>query len=581
MPVNLNTLLNSTPVSPPHSQFHPSHSQGPSAIELANLLSPAVDSHRALPKQAHHQQQYSEHDEQQEDDDEHKQFREALQALPLTQPATHTLPVAAFNRSRPPRAAKLASYQRPVPFTSFSYDDHRLIRTGKHQFESLRPFSVPQNLVGFDLSHRIDRAVFRDESIDEGIDGLLISLIGFLDKADPKERLDLCRGVFSASLITWRGVLTKLCASVYETAGEGGGGGGGWTKEVMMVDGTVYMIDGPKTAEEQGGSSAQQTYYGHSYESLLTNPSGFEDVNTNTQWVSVVKSNLNGNRLILGGEVDCIDPNAFNHHRHQLAHNSDQPSETVPIDQFIEIKTSIMPASDRDHWNLYRFKMLKFWLQSYLLGVPKIHVGLRDRSGIVRGAQDYLTEEIPALVKQRQAKPGGRWSSEQCLETGGSIIGFVRDRLSKTAAPGARTRQSVCQARLDTIVSQEAARRRAESAHNHTGAGGLSDTCARQIAALAHWPVYTLRFRPPKNHSLPGTLELVERPADAVAHSVAQRMSDALFGFRHPLLNPHHHQHGGSRVGFLPSLWMSYLVLTRVQLALETETPSRNLYHST
>jgi RAT1-interacting protein len=158
--------------------------------------------------------------------------------------------------------------------------------------------------------------------------------------------------------------LTKLCSTVYETGGEGERGG--WTKEVMMVDGTVYMIDGPKTAGEEGGSSAHQTYYGHSYESLVTNPDGFQDVNTNTQWVAVVKANLNGNRIIIGGEVDCIDPLVFNQVHHQLSNPNPQHQSPppIPIDHFVEVKTSVMPSSERDHWNLYRFKMLKFWLQS-------------------------------------------------------------------------------------------------------------------------------------------------------------------------------------------------------------------------
>ncbi|EFP76893.2 uncharacterized protein PGTG_02354 [Puccinia graminis f. sp. tritici CRL 75-36-700-3] len=590
MPVNLNNLLNSTPVSPPHSHFHPSKNQGPSAIELSNLLSPAVDTHRSLPNQQQQQHYYDydnqpeeeEEEEEEEEDEEQKQFLEALQAPPpLTQPSTHTLPAPIFNRTRAPNQSKLTSYQRPIPFTSFSYDEHRLIRTGNSQFDSLRPFHVPHDFLGFDLAHRFDQAVLRDESIDEGIDGLLVSLIDFLDKADPKERLDICRGVLSAGLITWRGVLTKLCSTVYETGGEGERGG--WTKEVMMVDGTVYVIDGPKTASEDGGSSAHQTYYGHSYESLVTNPDGFQDVNTNTQWVAVVKANLNGNRIILGGEVDCIDPLVFNQVHQQLSnpHPHHQSPPPIPIDHFVEIKTSVIPSSERDHWNLYRFKMLKFWLQSYLLGVPKIHVGLRDRSGIVRDAQDYPTHEIPVLVKQPQTKPGGRWSSELCLEGGGGIISFVVDRLRRDGAEGGQSRQRLFQARLETIIAQEAARWRAEGAPAQPG---LSDSCFRQIASLAQWPVYSLRFRPAQNQGVPGTLELVESPAELVAQSVAHRMSDHLFGFLHPLSNPPHDHRQSfkpSRIGFLPSLWINYLVLTRVQLALESDpsSASRNFKH--
>jgi RAT1-interacting protein len=129
-------------------------------------------------------------------------------------------------------------------------------------------------------------------------------------------------------------------------------------KEVMMVDGVVYMINEHKLNDEGGGSD-QQSYYGHSYEALLTNPAGFIPVNTNQQWVAVVKANLNHTRLILGGEVDCVDPDTFHRVQQQQQH-----LEQIQPDRFVEIKTCIAPASDRERYTLHRYKMLKFWLQS-------------------------------------------------------------------------------------------------------------------------------------------------------------------------------------------------------------------------
>ncbi|KAH9462755.1 hypothetical protein MJO28_002474 [Puccinia striiformis f. sp. tritici] len=550
MPVDLSNLLNSTPVSPPHSHYP--NQEGPSAIELANLLSPAVDTHRALPKQ-----------QQQQQNDEDAEFKK----IPLTAASIHTLSQSSITKQ---------VYQRPIPFTSFSYDPDRKIRTGVHQFESLRPLHVPKDLVGFNLTHRIDQAIYRDESIDEGLDGLLISLIDYVDNVNPQERLDHCRGILGSNLITWRGILTKLCASVYESS-RPGSEENGWTKEVMMVDGIIYIVEAPPPdSSQEGNSSTTQTYYGHSYESLVTNPKGFEDVNTNVQWCSVVKVNLNGNRIIIGGEVDCILPHTFDQIQTYLRNNVDdldnRNMEPVQSDEFIEVKTSILPVTDKEHYTLYRYKLLKFWLQSYLLGVSKIHVGLRDRNGIVRGVSEYNTLEIPSIVKSKMNKQNhnARWSTEKCLSSGTSIIEFVRDKLNQHRKDDdEKCRLSYFHNRFQSIVDDEVLRRRSLQDDNEEKKIGISEECHQDIRDyLQGWPVYNLVFKPPQSAGKNGTLELIEIDSDRPSRTCT---NDSLFGFDHSLLTINNSDGNRTRIGFLPSIWIQYLVGIKVQLAVEEE----------
>lgn len=64
-----------------------------------------------------------------------------------------------------------------------------------------------------------------------------------------------------------------------------------------------------------------QTYYGYAFESYCTSdtprgrsgstisgaPYGWGgDIDTNVQWCSVVRTKLGDNRMIIGGEVDCV-----------------------------------------------------------------------------------------------------------------------------------------------------------------------------------------------------------------------------------------------------------------------------------
>ena len=42
-----------------------------------------------------------------------------------------------------------------------------------------------------------------------------------------------------------------------------------------------------------------------------------------------------------------------------------------------------------------RFKLLKWWAQSFLLGISKIVCGFRDDAGVVRQIREFQTLELP------------------------------------------------------------------------------------------------------------------------------------------------------------------------------------------
>lgn len=55
---------------------------------------------------------------------------------------------------------------------------------------------------------------------------------------------------------------------------------------------------------------------------------------------------------------------------------------------------------------------MKFWIQSFLLGVPKIIVGFRNRHGILTDVEEIETEKIPDTV-QRRGK--ATWNGDMCV----------------------------------------------------------------------------------------------------------------------------------------------------------------------
>lgn len=60
----------------------------------------------------------------------------------------------------------------------------------------------------------------------------------------------------------------------------------------------------------------------------------------------------------------------------------------------------------------YERKLLKYWIQSFLLGVPKIIVGFRSQRGILQRLEELETKNIPGMVK-RQGK--GTWDGNLCI----------------------------------------------------------------------------------------------------------------------------------------------------------------------
>lgn len=187
----------------------------------------------------------------------------------------------------------------------------------------------------------------------------MFSLAQWTDNFSSDDRIGVLRRMAETEFVTWRGMMTRICSAVYESSAKGG-----WEMNAMMVNGTIYIEENvsPAAIADELKDEAKKfpCYFGHSYESLMTSPTGrFEPVNTNVQWVSVVKANLNKIRLILGGEVDCVKPEAMS----KLDKHSGQQSEIQP-DNYIEIKTCFLINSDRDKWTFQRHKMLKFWLQS-------------------------------------------------------------------------------------------------------------------------------------------------------------------------------------------------------------------------
>jgi len=224
----------------------------------------------------------------------------------------------------------------------------------------------------------------------------------------------------NGGVIAWRGVMTRILTAPYEERE-------GWELNVMCVNGTLYFeeyVSDAKILEKENMEPyhRQQCYYGYSFESFCTagsphaKPGWGGDVDTNVQWCCVVKTKLGDTRLVIGGEVDCV--------RGKL---------TETTDTFVELKTSLTLRGPQDEPRFEK-KMLKFYIQSFLLGVPEIIVGFRTPAGKLSTVQSLQTMRMPRMVR---GKPGS-WDPSVCLGWAERFLAFVKEAVQGDvrSAPG-------------------------------------------------------------------------------------------------------------------------------------------------
>lgn len=93
------------------------------------------------------------------------------------------------------------------------------------------------------------------------------------------------------------------------------------------------------------------TYWGYRFERYLLsnvdNIAGSENVNLNEEYCEIVRTKLSGHRLVFGGETDGIDPESG---------------------EYVELKTNRLIETQRHAEIFFKSKIVKWWLQSFLIG---------------------------------------------------------------------------------------------------------------------------------------------------------------------------------------------------------------------
>ncbi|ODO06127.1 protein RAI1 [Cryptococcus wingfieldii CBS 7118] len=300
-------------------------------------------------------------------------------------------------------------YRQPHLIHTYSHNPDRSI---VHDDSAMAWFDPAP--IGSDLNYGFERLVERGDD-DEHLDGLVESLEEMGRNGEEGER--------KGGIITWRGMLTRLLTSPYETRD-------GWEMTAFALDGSVYLelYDPPeaRAAKKKGEASwARQAYMGYSYESWSTAKSYSHDesvsdhwggdVNTNVQWANVVRSAIGDIPFCIAGEVDCVNG---------------APSENNPgLEETVELKTNKVIANE---WQEKTFvkKLLKHWAQSWLLGTPRLMIGFRDDAGILRSQQLFDTYMLPRIAATHSSTPA--WHPSPCFHALHSIASLLTTHILPT-----------------------------------------------------------------------------------------------------------------------------------------------------
>ncbi|KAJ5099159.1 hypothetical protein N7532_006160 [Penicillium argentinense] len=323
--------------------------------------------------------------------------------------------------------------RRPQEIACFSYDENHEFLLGDASMSYYYPPKLPADLnPGFDTFRELIKTA------DEHLDALLDTITAL-----EKEKGKKCE----ADIITWRGMMTKANhdCSLHPA---------GWLRnecdlfpvraqcmillsllrfkpDLLTYYSFIEENNSFKNEEKERqfaepprpGAPSQELmcYWGYKFETLsvLKKPWDAstrqeienrpnEIVNNHAQYCSVVATRFGDLRAILGGEVDAIwdcKPERKNDQIH-----------------WVELKTTEEPARNKYGMLKMERKLLKYWAQSFLLGVPTIIVGFRDKYGIVQRIEEMDTAQIPVRVQRGL----NSWNAQVCINFAASFLEWLK-----------------------------------------------------------------------------------------------------------------------------------------------------------
>lgn len=265
---------------------------------------------------------------------------------------------------------------------------------------NLRRLRGPNAGAGADLNRGF--GTFRDRDRREIYPAPVNDIFGALEASGQTKVLE------DADVITWRGNVSKLLTTAWNQSES-------WCMEAELVNDRTIVLNVKETEEGLRKALARDEreermcYWGYAFEEAACSEKPFEEpVDCMESFCCVVKTKLGDLNLLMAGEVDCFD------------------GGDAELANYVELKTSRVMTNEREVKRFEREKLLKWWAQSYALGVRRIMVGFRDDHGRVLKTQMLETLKLPGYV----AKHPGAWNSKDALRCASAVLTKLKELLS-------------------------------------------------------------------------------------------------------------------------------------------------------
>jgi RAT1-interacting protein len=197
-----------------------------------------------------------------------------------------------------------------------------------------------------------------------------------------------------------------------------------WIINAIKFRGTIFLC--AEETIEKKNQKANETArdkmfcrYGFKFESYILAKSPTEDppgnnepVNEGEEFCVMFQAQLNNKNILYGAEMDGVEIKST---------EKIKDIQQLQKASFVEVKVKRYEDNDRQAMNFYKFKGRNFWCQSFIVGIDKIHVGLRDDNGIVDDIKIYDLKEL-----SNKARASNFWHPNVCMN-------FLNDFLDKVS----------------------------------------------------------------------------------------------------------------------------------------------------
>lgn len=264
----------------------------------------------------------------------------------------------------------------------------------------------------YDLNKGLSRVVRALPSkSQEKLDHLLRGILAHKERfsVEGEELVSL-----NTDVVCFRGLLTTILCTPYERKER-------WELLVCRWRGTAYILqvetdEKKKARERETDKQRTMSSWGFKFETFLTaeSPGGpvlSEDpVNENTEFCCLFRTRLGKLSLVYGAEMDA----------YQSSSRVEQ-GEPLRPGNFVEMKTSRNIEQDRQERSFRRYKQLKWWAQSFLVGTKEVLCGWRDDSGLVSRLESFSVRELPRGAVE--------WQPTVCVNFLSSLLGSLLDKV--------------------------------------------------------------------------------------------------------------------------------------------------------